>query len=170
MQHVLVSACLLGLPVRYDGKSKAATNAILQRWLDEGRVVALCPEVAGGLTVPRLPAEITNAAGGTQVIAGNARVLNTLGDDVSMQFVTGAKAALQKARAFNVMVAVLKEGSPSCGSGYTYDGSFCGVKCEQPGVTTTMLRQAGIQVFSEHQIADANALLVSLDQDSDNRG
>ena len=68
MEKVLVSACLLGEPVRYNGRDKRCEHDVLDRWLREGRVVAVCPEVAGGLPVPRPPAEIVNGAGGGKVL------------------------------------------------------------------------------------------------------
>ena len=76
LEHVLVSACLLGSPVRYDGSHKRSTSDVLPRWLTEGRVVAVWPEVAGGLPVPRPPTEIAGGAGGAAVLAGLARVVD----------------------------------------------------------------------------------------------
>ena len=73
MEYILVSACLLGEPVRYDGSDKRFRHEVLQRWLDEGRVLSVCPEVAGGLPVPRMPAEISDGAGGAKVLIGACR-------------------------------------------------------------------------------------------------
>lgn len=162
---VLVSACLLGEAVRYNGGDKRCTHAVLQRWLAEGRVVPICPEVAGGLPVPRPPAEIAGAAGGAQVLAGSARVVDVQGRDVSLHFVRGAAEALARAQAHGSRVAVLKEGSPSCGSSHSHDGSFSGTRVPLPGVTTAHLRAAGVQVFSENQLAEADAALRRLEPD-----
>lgn len=159
MQRVLVSACLLGSPVRYNGDHKQSDSAILQRWLAEGRVVSVCPELAGGLPVPRPPAEIVATAGAHDVILGLGSVRDINGQDVSAAFVSGAEQTLQQALRHAVKVAVLKEGSPSCGSGYVYDGSFSGNRVAGQGVATTLLQQAGIRVFSEHEFAKADALL-----------
>lgn len=159
MQRILVSACLLGEPVRYDGRGQLCRHDILQRWCAEGRVVPVCPEVAGGLPVPRLPAEISNGAGGAAVLEGTASVVGAQGEDLSLPFVRGAQRALSLAREKNIRVAILKEGSPSCGSGSTYDGNFSGNRTNQPGVTTAILRQAGIQVFNEDQLAEADRVL-----------
>lgn len=159
LPKVLVSACLLGQPVRYNGADKRCDDAVLQRWLREGRVVPVCPEVAGGLPVPRAPAEIAGAAGGAQVLAGSARVVDASGADVSAAFVAGAERALALALAQGIRVAVLKEGSPSCGSGYSYDGSFSATRVPLPGVTTARLRAAGLLVFSELELAAADAAL-----------
>jgi len=159
---VLVSACLLGEAVRYNGGDKRCNHAVLQRWLAEGRVVPVCPEVAGGLPVPRAPAEIAGGAGGAQVLAGSARVVDAQGRDVSLHFIDGAAEALARAQAHGIRVAVLKEGSPSCGSSYSYDGSFSATRVPLPGVTSARLRQAGLQVFSEAQLAEADAALLQL--------
>lgn len=161
---VLVSACLLGEAVRYNGGDKRCTHAVLQRWLAEGRVVPICPEVAGGLPVPRAPAEIAGGAGGAQVLAGSARVVDAQGRDVSLHFIGGATEALARAEAHGIRVAVLKEGSPSCGSSYSYDGSFTATRVPLPGVTSARLRQAGLRVFSEAQLAEADAALLQLEQ------
>ena len=163
LQYVLVSSCLLGSPVRYNGAHKRPESAILERWVREGRVVGVCPEVAGGLGVPRPPAEIEGGVGGARVIAGSARVVDDKGRDVSAAFVAGAEQALRQAGLKGIRVAVLKEGSPSCGSAFVYDGSFTGARVAHPGVTTAMLQGAGIRVFSEAQLAEADAMLRELE-------
>ena len=163
MQRVLVSACLLGSPVRYDGTSKQVNSAFLERWRAEGRIVSICPETAGGLPTPRPPAEIARARGGSAVLSGASPVVDVTGADVTASFVTGAQQALLKAWANGISVAVLKEGSPSCGSGFTYDGSFSRATVKKPGVTASLLMAHGIAVFSEHSLDEADALLRSLD-------
>ncbi|HWS25312.1 MAG TPA: DUF523 domain-containing protein [Xanthomonadales bacterium] len=176
MHYVLVSACLLGQAVRHDGGDKRCDDDILQRWLREGRVVPICPEVAGGLPVPRPPAEIAGGAGGRNVLAGLARVVDSNGRDVSAHFVEGAEHAAKLARARGIRVAVLKEGSPSCGSSFSYDGSFARVRVPFPGVTAARLLQDGIAIYSEAQLAQADARLRQLeaadlrDQEPDARG
>lgn len=163
MQYVLVSACLLGQAVRYNGGDKRCDDDILQRWLREGRVVPICPEVAGGLPVPRPPAEIVGGAGGRKVLEGLARVVDANGKDVSVHFIDGAERALQVASSRGVRVAILKEGSPSCGSSYSYDGSFSGTRVPLPGVTTARLQLAGVAVYNEAQLAQADELLRRLE-------
>ena len=163
MHFVLVSACLLGSPVRYNGAHKRSDNEILQRWLNEGRVVPVCPEVAGGLQVPRPPAEVVAGAGGAKVIAGLAKVMDPHSNDLSAEFVAGANHALQLARSKGIRMAVLKEGSPSCGSGYIYDGTFRGTKLPERGVTTALLEGAGVKVFSEEQFSEAQMFLSGLE-------
>lgn len=163
MESVLVSACLLGEAVRYNGGDKRCEHEILQRWIREGRVVPICPEVAGGLPVPRPPAEIDNRTGGAGVLAGTAKVVDNTGRDVTDAFVKGAQQAVIRARARAIRVAVLKEGSPSCGSTYTYDGTFRGIRVPVPGVTAALLQAAGLQVFSELELPEAERLLQQLD-------
>jgi len=159
MELILVSACLLGEKVRYNGADKRCDHPILQRWIDEGRVVAVCPEMAGGLPVPRPPAEITGGAGGMAVLRETARVVNPDGRDVTAQFRAGAEQSLQKARSRRIRMAILKEGSPSCGTAYSYDGTFSGTRVPHPGVTAARLQEAGVRVFSEAQLEEADELL-----------
>ncbi|MFD4837008.1 DUF523 domain-containing protein [Achromobacter sp. NPDC058515] len=163
MQYVLVSSCLLGKPVRYDGRGVPNGDAVLARWLDEGRVVAVCPEVAGGMPVPRPPAEIEPGKDAAAVLAGHARVVATTGEDVTAPFVRGAREALAATQGRGIRMAVLKEGSPSCGSGYVYDGHFAGRRRPGVGVTAELLRRAGLQVFSEKQWTEAGACLADLE-------
>jgi uncharacterized protein YbbK (DUF523 family) len=162
MIKVLVSACLLGEKVRYNGASAAADNWILERWSREGRVVAFCPEVAGGLGVPRPAAEIAGT-GGEAVLDGQASVITAAGVDVTDCFLRGAQLALAAAQSQNVRVAILKDGSPSCGSGSIYDGTFSGRKRPGHGVTTALLERHGIRVFSETQMSEAAACLETLE-------
>ena len=157
MEYVLVSSCLLGNAVRYDGHGKLSLNPILQQWIEEGRVVPVCPEVESGMPIPRPPAEITNGQGGISVLAGTARVMDNDGCDVTLQFIDGADLALKKVEARGIRIAVLKDGSPSCGSSYTYDGSFLGRKVQQVGVTAERLRRAGVLVFNEEQFKIAQS-------------
>ena len=157
---VLVSACLLGQPVRYDGRASGHPD-LLQRWQAEGRVVPLCPEVAGGLPTPRPPAEIPGGQGG-DVLDGGAQVLTVAGEDVSAAFLAGAQQALALVRRYDIRVAVLKAGSPSCGNRLTYDGTFTGVKVPGEGVTTALLRREGVQVFSELELEEAQRALAAL--------
>lgn len=157
MVKVLVSACLLGAPVRYNGSDKKADSPVLDRWVAEGRVVQVCPEVLGGLGTPRPPSEIVHIDGLRKVIADTGR-------DVTQQFERGAALALDHAMRNDVRVAVLKEGSPSCGSAWTYDGTFSGTRVDREGVTTTLLRSRGIRVFSEDEIEAADAAVAEMER------
>ncbi|AUC09000.1 MULTISPECIES: DUF523 domain-containing protein [Agrobacterium] len=149
---ILISACLLGQPVRYDGRGKPFFHPAIDRWRSEGRLVAICPEMAGGMPVPRPPAEIEDRASGFDVLEGRARVLEVTGGDVTAQFIAGAERALAFARANACTYALLIDGSPSCGSVAIYDGSFSGVKHAGNGVTAALLEKAGIAVFSPADI------------------
>lgn len=161
MEKLLVSRCLLGHKVRYDGGAHGPYG-LLQRWQEEGRIVPLCPEVAGGLPTPRPPAEIPGGQGGG-VLDGTQPVLTDAGDDVTAAFVAGAEAALALVRRHDLRVAVLKARSPSCGNTHNYDGSFSGHLVEGEGVTAALLRRAGVKVFNEQQLAEAAAELDRLE-------
>ena len=159
MQKILVSRCLLGHRVRYDGGASGPFDQ-LATWQAEGRVVAVCPEVAGGLPTPRPSAEIPGGQG-MAVWEGRAQVLTADGEDFSDAFVEGARQALALVQRHGIRIAVLKANSPSCGNLLTYDGTFSGVKVTGEGVTAALLKRHGVQVFSELELAEA---AVALDQ------
>jgi uncharacterized protein YbbK (DUF523 family) len=161
MQKILVSACLLGQPVRYDGGAHGPFAQLLQ-WQQQGRVVSLCPEVAGGLPTPRPPAEIVGGQGAA-VLDGLIALYTLDGADVSRAFVAGARKAEQLVRAHGMQIAVLKARSPSCGNQQTYDGSFSGQLVAGEGVTAAALRRMGVRVFNEQQLAAAAAYLQQLE-------
>ncbi|WP_371813897.1 DUF523 domain-containing protein [Diaphorobacter sp. HDW4A] len=165
----MVSACLMGLPVRYDGGSKRCVHPVPERWQSEGRLRLLCPEMEGGLPTPRAPAEIDVGASGADVLMHRSHVVDHDGRDVSVAFVLGAERAVHVAREFDIRVAVLKEGSPSCGSSWIADGSFSGVRVERDGVTAAALRAVGVQVFSENQWDEAAACLAAIERATQSR-
>ena len=150
---VLVSRCLLGHRVRYDAGASGPYPQLLE-WQAQGRVIALCPEVAGGLPTPRAAAEIPGGQG-IEVLSGKVPVITTDGDDVTEAFVSGARQALALVQKHGIRVAILKANSPSCGNRLTYDGSFSATKVAGQGVTTALLSEAGVQVFSELELDDA---------------
>ena len=158
MKKILVSACLLGERVRYNGVFKSFESHVLESWNRRGWVVAICPEVVGGLSVPRPRSEISRDDG-IQVLNGHKKVININGQDVTKYFLDGAQKALELALFHKVKLAVLKEGSPSCGSGYIYDGSFSGLKKPGKGVTAALLEENDIRVFSEREIPEAEEYL-----------
>ncbi len=160
MHKILVSRCLLGHPVRYDGGSSGPFDR-LALWQAEGRVVGLCPEVAGGLPTPRPPAEICGGQG-AEVLAGEAQVLTVQGEDFTAAFVRGAQIALRQVRAHGIRIAVLKANSPSCGNREIYDGTFSGVRVRGEGVTAALLRSEGVLVFNEHELDEAALALLQL--------
>lgn len=154
-----MSACLLGAKVRYHGGDARSEHPVLRRWQAEGRLVAVCPERDGGLSTPRPPAEIIGGDGGRGVLKSLAIVRTRDANDVTAAFVHGAEEALATARAQRIRVAVLKDGSPSCGTTFTYDGTFTGARLAVPGVTAALLEQHGIRVFSESELEAADAVL-----------
>lgn len=151
MDKILISACLAGDLVRYDGQQKGIRNTIINQWAKQGRLVKVCPEVLGGLAIPRPPAQIIGR-GGLSVICGKAKVHTIDGHDVTEAFVTGAECTLSIAKENNIHIAILKEKSPSCGVSLIYDGSFRQVKISGQGVATALLRKNGVKVYSENQL------------------
>lgn len=136
---LLISACLLGLPCRYDGASKP------QPWAAElaarHELVPVCPEQLGGLPTPRAPSE-----------RQGERVIMKTGADVTAQYRQGAEGALTLCRLLGCEGAVLKERSPSCGSGRIYDGTFSGTLMDGDGVTAALLKANGISVYGEGEV------------------
>lgn len=163
--RILVSACLMGQAVRYDGAAKPLRHPAIARWHGEGRLVATCPEMSAGMPVPRPPAEIEGGKAGADVLSGEARVLEKTGGDVTAGFRRAAENALALARETDCRFALLIDGSPSCGSGFVYDGSFSGERIRGEGVTAALLRRNGIEVYSDREI---EALVARLD-DEDSR-
>ena len=136
---LLISACLLGIPCRYDGASKP------QPWVEKlakrHELVPVCPEQLGGLPTPRHPSE-----------RQGERVVMDTGADVTEAYRRGAEAALRLCRLLNCEAAILKERSPSCGCGTIYDGTFTGTLTAGDGVAAELLLQNGIPVLGESQV------------------
>lgn len=141
--NILVSACLLGAPCRYDGTGKL--EPALEQLRAQGHtLVPACPEVLGGLPTPRPPAERQP----------DGRVVTREGSDVTAAYQTGAEQALELAQAHGCTCAVLKERSPSCGRGPIYDGTFSRTLIPGSGVTAELLEAHGIRVYGESQWKD----------------
>ena len=142
-RKILVSACLLGICCRYDGRGNPndAVLSLLNR--DDITLIPVCPEQLGGLSTPRIPSE-----------RRGERVVNRAGEDVTSQFLRGAEEALRIAKLYGCQVAVLKERSPSCGCGRIYDGTFSGKLTDGDGVTAELLRREGIKVYGESQVTE----------------
>ena len=153
MRKILISACLYGHAVRYDGKAKRLSDDIFEKWHREGRLIPVCPEVEGGLSVPRAPSEITGS-----------KVVNSEGSDVTAEYIAGAEYALKLAEEEQIAFAVMKEGSPACGSSRIYDGSFTGTNSPGEGIAVRLLRQSGYEVFNELQLEQAQALLDEIEE------
>lgn len=140
---VLVSACLAGVPCRYDGAAKPDPAIISM--VEAGRAIPVCAESAGGLPTPRPPAEI-RGGDGTAVLSGVARVVTVDGEDVTDAFVEGARAVASLARERGARSAILQDKSPSCGARRIYDGTHHGRLVEGQGVLAAVLTAQGIAV------------------------
>ncbi|MET8152419.1 DUF523 domain-containing protein [Actinoplanes sp. NPDC049668] len=165
MLRVLVSGCLGGAPLRFNETGVPVDSPIWQRWAAEGRLVSLCPEVAVGFPVPREPAEIVGGSA-ADVLDGRARVREASGRDVTDLFRAAAQRAVDRAVQAGVGLAVLVDGSPTCGSTYVHDGTFAGVTVAGSGVAAEALRRRGIPVFSHDQLDRAASTLAELERDS----
>ena len=141
MRSVLVSACLLGARCRYagDGKRLGGLDELMRR----AQIIPVCPEIYGGLPTPRAPAE-----------RRGDRVINRDSADVTAEFERGAQEALELAELFGARFALLKERSPSCGSGEIYDGSFGGVRVNGDGVAAALLKAHGVEVYGESRLEE----------------
>jgi len=152
---ILISACLIGEPVRYDGKSNLLANQLLDEWHKQGLLLPVCPEVCGGLSTPRPPAEIISGKR-----HGENTVKTELGIDVSLQFEKGAQHTLELALKHNIKFAILTEKSPSCASHFIYDGKFNRNLIKGKGITTRLLEKNGIRVFSQHEIEILSTFII----------
>jgi len=152
MSQLMISACLAGETVRYSGEPLESVDPRVLNWLREGRGILFCPEVEGGLPIPRDPAEIKGTGGGEAVLEGSASVGTEKGESVTGAFINGAQKALALCLEKGVRFALLKERSPSCGSHQIYNGHFSGTRIPGQGVTAALLAQHGIRVFSEEEI------------------
>ncbi len=143
---IVISACLVGEKVRYDGNHKL--DLFYKNLIDEKKAISICPEIIGGLQVPREPAEIIGGDG-YDVWNDQAKVMTVTGRDVTIQFKEGAKRALSIIKDLNADTVILKSDSPSCGSTVIYDGTFTGNKKEGVGVTTALFTLNDINVYDE---------------------
>ena len=143
---ILVSACLLGEPCRYDGKSKPC-EAVLQL-AKEHTLFPVCPEVLGGLPTPRIPSERQS----------DGRVKNAAGEDVTVAYQRGAQESLRIAQAEGIKLAILKERSPSCGCSKIYDGSFSKRLTDGKGTTAELLQKHGVRVIGESELEKLDSL------------
>ena len=141
MEKLLISACLIGDKTRYDGKSNY--HPLIKELLEKYELVPFCPEVEGGLPTPRHPSEIVKD-----------RVINDQEKDVTKNFKEGASKALMICQYLGIKTAILKDGSPSCGSKEVYDGTFSGRKIKGSGITAQLLIKNGIKVISENDIEE----------------
>lgn len=146
-KKILVSACLLGSNCKYDGTNNL--NDEINKFLTENdcEIITVCPEVAGGLSTPRVPSEIKEGA-----------VINKDGVDVSKEFNSGADKCLQKAIEQDIYAAILKSNSPSCGAGKIYDGTFSGKLTTGDGIFAAKLKASGIKIYNENNFSELTDL------------
>ena len=141
MEKLLISACLAGENCKYSGGNNFIGEEMLASLKDKYELVSVCPEVMGGLSVPRIPCE---RIGG--------KVMNERGEDVTAQFKTGAELTANICESQDIKKALLKEKSPSCGSGRIYDGTFSHTVIAGDGVTAERLRALGVALYGESEI------------------
>ncbi len=147
---LLISACLFGLDTNYKGENKRLEK--LEELLKDYILIPVCPEQLGGLETPRVSAEIETGKIGNDVLEGKARVMREDGKDVTENFVRGAQQTLTICKILGIKKALLKERSPSCGVNVIYDGTFSRKLKKGEGVTTALLRQHSVEVFSEEEL------------------
>jgi uncharacterized protein YbbK (DUF523 family) len=147
---ILVSSCLAGLEVRYNGTH--SLDHKISKLIEENKAIPVCPELLGGFLTPREPAEILGG-NGEDVLDGKARVVEKSGRDVTELYIKGAYATLKMAKEVNANIVVLKEYSPSCGSSMIYNGEFKSKGIFGNGVTSALLKRNGLQVISEKQFS-----------------
>lgn len=136
-----ISACLMGICCKYSGGHNA--NAVLQTFLKDKDYITVCPEVTGGLPIPRACSEIVNG-----------RVMNTEGEDVTYFFEHGAEKELRRLLEENVEVVILQPRSPSCGNGKVYDGTFQGKLIDGDGIFTQLCKKQGIEVWNSEEFIE----------------
>ncbi len=138
---LLISACLQGDNVKYDGGNNLIENLDILK--ENFELVAVCPEVMGGLTIPRMPCEITSFK--------PLKIENEFGINMADHFIDGARTVLEMAQQLDIKYALMKSNSPSCGNEKIYDGTFSGTLVDQAGVSSKFLIDHGIKVFNEYQ-------------------
>ena len=148
---ILVSACLLNIPVRYKGDGNLCE--LLLPLAARGLLLPFCSEAAGQLPTPRPPAEICGGTG-QDVWRGAARVVNAQGQDVTEAFKLGAQRCAEICRQYYISAAILKQRSPSCGSAAVYDGSFQKRLLPGMGVAAALLAQQGVKIYSEEDLTE----------------
>ena len=144
----LISACLCGVNCKYNGLNNY--NEKCDELFKKGKAILICPEQLGGLTTPRVPSELQGTS--MEVLQGNKKILTKDGKDVTKEFVKGAREVVKIAEKLPISKAILKEGSPSCGVNFVYDGTFTGKKVKGNGITAQLLKELGIDVLSEKEI------------------
>jgi uncharacterized protein YbbK (DUF523 family) len=143
------SACLLGIECRYDGRSKP--NEKVLELSKQEVLIPICPEQLGGLPTPRTASEIQGGFG-EEVINGKSYVKTLNGENVTEQYIRGAEISLNIAKMYNIKEAILKQKSPSCGCGKSFDGTFTDTLIDGDGVTTALFKKHGLEVITEEDL------------------
>lgn len=149
---ILISACLAGKNVKYNGGNNKVPW--LCCWIESHKeqVLLVCPEVLGGLPTPRLPAEIECRESNSGDFSKSRRVVNKAGEDVTAKFLMGAEKVLTMVVQHHITSAIMKANSPSCSGAYIYDGTFSGTKIAGQGITAALLMKHGVKVYSEQNV------------------
>ncbi|MEH6443595.1 MAG: DUF523 domain-containing protein [Oceanospirillaceae bacterium] len=155
MQKILVSSCLLGHKVRFDGKHCFSDHPLMLKWKKLGLLVPFCPEVAAGMPTPRPAVEIVNQQA--------LKIIDENNQDYTEQFLHGAQLAVNKAVSLNIKVAILKSKSPSCGKDMIYDGNFKQQLISGQGVTAKLMQENNITLFTEQQLTELDDLLKTME-------
>ena len=147
-EKLLISSCLLGENVKYDGTNNSLSKDILDKLKEKYELFSFCPEVAGGLPTPRVPCEI--------ISQNRLKIINKNNEDKTLEFVNGANKTLALCKKEGIKIALLKANSPSCSNDFIYDGTFTSTKIESFGVTTKQLKNHNISVYNETEIKTLN--------------
>ena len=143
-QKLLISSCLLGKNVKYDGSNNCLAKVTLDRLKEKYETFSFCPEVEGGLPTPRIPCEV--------VSQNPLKIINKIGENKTLNFLNGANKTLELCQKNNINIALLKANSPSCSNRFIYDGTFNDKKIDGLGITTQRLIENGIEVYNENEI------------------
>ena len=145
MEKILISSCLIGEKVKYNGKDNLLENSVLELLMKNYQLIPFCPEVEGGLPIPRVPCEI--------ISTNPIKIINKIGEDKTAHFLKGAEKTLQLCKKEKIKIAILKANSPSCSNNKIYDGTFSSNKTDGLGVTAKLLKQNNIKIINEDEIS-----------------
>jgi len=146
MKTIAISACLLGQSTRYDGQAKR--NDKLLELISDNLLIHICPEVLGGLKIPRYPAE-----------KKDGKWINSIGEDVTENYLEGSKKALEFIKENKVDFVILKTKSPACGLNEIYDGTFTKTFVKDNGCFAELCLKEGYQVFTQHDLEEIKKVL-----------
>lgn len=139
MEYLLISACILGKNTKYNGGNNY--HPLVEKLKEKYELICCCPEVDGGLSIPRDPSEVVLD-----------KVISINGIDVTKEYTKGALVALDLVKKYKIKKALLKDGSPSCGKNYIYDGTFSHTKVNNMGITAKLLSSNGVTIYTENDI------------------